>query len=153
MSDGVASVKHKRRSSILGMSFSSSSNSLAHEASQPGLATASFYATKKAKKPFLTLTDVHYVAASYPENEKMIKQSSIFKVDGRATWDVSGSADRPKDMSSTAIKPETHAASFMLMPDDQHVARQEGMLSWILAFCDAFKVRLCFVGSYNYTKS
>lgn len=131
------------------MSFSS--NSISNVASGPDepIAKASFYSSKKSKKPFFTFNSVISCAAVYPDNEAVLTSSSIFRIEGLCEWD-SGYAEVPKglDLQARRIsvtksvhKGEPHA-TVIVMPEDAGRNPQAGMLSWVLAFADAFRVRL-----------
>lgn len=137
------------------MSFHSHNN-LAQAALGPDepIARASFYATKKSKRPFFTFTSVISCAAVYPDNEQVISQSSIFRVEGIAEWDASGHADVPKglDLQARRIsvqksvhKGEPHASVIILPEEAGNRNAQNLMLNyWVLGFADAFRV--CYYG-------
>lgn len=82
-----------------------------------------------------------YAAALYPESEKLIEVSSLFKVEGtflnpadgfRYGWGVGGRAEKQ--------------GMALLMADEGGVA---AMLNWIVGLSDAFKVRHTLLYSYG----
>lgn len=149
VTDTALAAKTKRRGSILSMSFSSSNNihSQALGPDEP-IARASFYSSKKSKKPFLTFNSVISCAAVYPDNEAVIESSSIFRIEGLCEWDNTGHADVPRglDLQGRRIsvqksvgKGEPHA-SVIVLPEDVMHSPQNTLLTWVLAFVDAFRV-------------
>lgn len=112
------------------------------------IARASFYQNKKSKRPFFTFNNVISCASVYPDNENVIESSSIFRIEGLCEWDATGHADVPKglDLQGRRIsvqksvqKGEPHA-SVIVLPEDVMHSPQNTMLTWVLAFADAFRV-------------
>jgi CCR4-NOT transcriptional complex subunit CAF120 len=144
----AASVKSRRRTSFL--AFLPGSNSPLATRTDDEMGTASFFASKRAKKPFLQLRDIWYSAAAYPEHAKLVDKTAIFRCDGTSIWD--NSAEMPSGVQGSKIQVGNKAFverdggrgasqhSVLLMPDPSTRDPQHTMLMCITAFADAFGV-------------
>ncbi|SCZ93519.1 BZ3500_MvSof-1268-A1-R1_Chr6-3g08712 [Microbotryum saponariae] len=128
--------KKDRRSSLLG-AFGKKHVDLTDIDDLPGdgaFATMAFYASKPTKKeaPLCVVQHVFYASAIYPESEKLIDRSGLFKIEGtflnphdryKLGWGVGGRAER-----------QGYA---LLMVEEGAAA---AMLQWIVGISDVFKV-------------
>jgi CCR4-NOT transcriptional complex subunit CAF120 len=115
------------------------------------MSTASFFASKKSKRPFLQLREVYYAAAAFPEHAELIPKTSIFRCDGTCIWD--DTADMPEHVQGSRIPISNKAYierdggraawqhSVLLMIDPTSVKDpQADVLIWITALADVFGV-------------
>lgn len=149
VSDGHTPAKSKRRLSSF-MSLSSQQSNNLNDQGHGG-PSASFYATKRSKKPFLTYTNVTVAQAVFPEAEQLIPSTAVAKIEGFYYWDMSEFPEAPEGLhlkeklqlaKLASGKGEDHATT-LLMPDQESASqdRQGAMLAWVLAFADIFGVR------------
>lgn len=95
--------------------------------------TASFFESKKDKKPFATLIYAAHAFAVYPSRPELVEGSSLFKVEGV--------------FPSSTVLSATHRVRstgwVMLMPE-LDTAGSKGanaeMMKWLIAFMDSFKL-------------
>ncbi|CAG8534223.1 4551_t:CDS:2 [Ambispora gerdemannii] len=84
---------------------------------------ATFYKTKKSKKPFMTMANVLQAYAIYQETASTIEKTTLFRVEGNIFATKASTADsKPSD--------------FVLLTAEN----SSEMAKWLIAFCDSFKL-------------
>ncbi|CAG8476445.1 12072_t:CDS:2 [Ambispora leptoticha] len=83
---------------------------------------ATFYETKKSKKPFMSMANVLQAYAVYQESSSTIEKTTLFRVEG----------DIFAEKSSTDSKP----GDFVLLTAEN----SSEMAKWLVSFCDSFKL-------------
>ncbi|KDE04897.1 hypothetical protein MVLG_04655 [Microbotryum lychnidis-dioicae p1A1 Lamole] len=135
-SSASVTKKKDRRSSLLG-AFGKKPVDLTDIDDLPGdgtFATMAFYGSKPTKKeaPLCIVQHVFYASAIYPESEKLVDRSGLFKIEGtflnphdsyKLGWGVGGRAER-----------QGYA---LLMVEEGAAA---AMLQWIVGISDVFKL-------------
>lgn len=135
-SNASVTTKKVRRSSIL--SFGRKPAEAPPILDLPGdgaLSTIAFYSDKPIKQiqPICIAQHVFYAAAIYPESDKLVDISSLFKIEGtflnasngyKGGWGVGGRAEK-------------QAFALLMLDEGDAMA----MLEWIVGISDAFKVR------------
>ncbi|PWY97087.1 hypothetical protein BCV70DRAFT_196166 [Testicularia cyperi] len=97
----------------------------------PGV--ASFFESKKAKKPFATLIYAAHAFAVYPSRPELVEGSSLLKVEGVfPASTVLSATHRVRTTGWVMLMPELEASG-------SKGANAE-MMKWIIAFMDAFKL-------------
>ncbi|KAL9933447.1 hypothetical protein V8E36_007623 [Tilletia maclaganii] len=113
---------------------------------------ASFYETKKAKKPFATLMYVSGVFAVYPSRPELVEGSSLFKVEGSFPGsNVLSATHRARQTGFVLIMPEVEGHSASSPPLGSYSSGGGGssstalgantkMMNWVVAFMDVFRL-------------
>ncbi|KEI42698.1 uncharacterized protein L969DRAFT_608006 [Mixia osmundae IAM 14324] len=131
----------KRRSLLPSMTRSASLSQLSSEGEpEVSTGTAYLYASRKAKRPFMTLSQAWYCASVYPEVPQLVDATNIFKVEACAEWDETG--EQPSKLHhahylARSGSRESGQNYILAMPAE---GGQGEMLDWITGFCDAFKL-------------